>query len=305
MLSTGCSLIPDRLHEPRFHNPFPQLSRVAVMPFFNQSGEPTLNGLAVANSYRNELQKIPGFEVMPVGVVEQLLLGHNVPINESTDFQYLARLLNVDAIIVGSVTDFSEYYPPRIGLAVNWYAANPCFHPIPPGYGLPWGTADEEFIPESLAQEAEFALAREQLKTQTPIPATVLERIEDSSPEQNEEIQPATFADRADPYDPTVWPDRHCFIPPPPSGIKPKCVPHTGPIIELVRQFNGNDAEFTRQLTSYYQFRNDERAGGWKGYLQRKDDFIQFCCYLHITELLAARGGAGETRVVWRWPNGR
>ena len=62
----------------------------------------------------------------------------------------------------------SPYYPPRMGLAVDWYAANPSFHPIPAGYGLPWGRAEEEFIPSTLVQEAEFALAREQLKTQTP-----------------------------------------------------------------------------------------------------------------------------------------
>ena len=64
-------------------------------------------------------------------------------------------------LIVGAVTDYSPYYPPRIGLAVNWYAANPGFHPIPAGYGLPWGTAEEEYIPaDSLVFEAEFALAQ-------------------------------------------------------------------------------------------------------------------------------------------------
>ena len=43
----------------------------------------------------------------------------------------------------------------------------------------------------------------------------------------------------------------------------------------------------------------------FESYLQRSDDFIRFCCHLHITEMLAARGGAGKTRVVWRWPIGR
>ena len=84
------------------------------------------------------------------------------------DFQRLARQMGVDAVLVGSITEYSPYYPPRMGLAVDWYAANPSFHPIPAGYGLPWGRAEEEFIPSTLVQEAEFALAREQLKTQTP-----------------------------------------------------------------------------------------------------------------------------------------
>ena len=86
-------------------------------------------------------------------------------------FRSWRGMMGVDAVLVGSVTEYSPYYPPRMGLAVDWYAANPGFHPIPAGYGLPWGTAEEEFIPSALVQEAEFALAREQLKTQTP-PAT-------------------------------------------------------------------------------------------------------------------------------------
>ena len=39
-------------------------------------------------------------------------------------------------------------------------SANPGFHEIPAGYGLPWGTPDEEFIPAPLVFEAEMALAR-------------------------------------------------------------------------------------------------------------------------------------------------
>ena len=39
--------------------------------------------------------------------------------------------------------------------------------------------------------------------------------------------------------------------------------------------------------------------------LQRSDDFIRFCCHKHIAEMLTARGGAGETRVLLRWSEGR
>ena len=66
---SGCMLIPDVVHEPRYHNPFPQLARVAVVPFFNLSSEPTVNQDEFALAYFNELQSIPGFEVVPVGVV--------------------------------------------------------------------------------------------------------------------------------------------------------------------------------------------------------------------------------------------
>jgi hypothetical protein len=72
-----------------------------------------------------------------------------------------------------------------------------------------------------------------------------------------------------------------------------------------VRIYNGHDLEFTEALSNHYYFQDDARFGGWQAYLQRSDDFIAFCCHLHITEMLAARGGAGKTRVVWRWPIGR
>ena len=127
-----------------------------------------MDGDAIALAYYNELQKTPGYEVTPVGVVVAKLQAWGQPINEATDFPALARYLGVDAIIVGAVTDYESYYPPRIGLTTNWYAANPYFHEIPPGYGLPWGTAEEEYIPQSLVFEAEFALAKAQLRTQTP-----------------------------------------------------------------------------------------------------------------------------------------
>lgn len=325
---TGCALVPHVAYEPRYHNPFPQLARVAVLPFFNQSGDPTLNQDQLAMAYYNELQQVPGFEVMPVGVVIRQLEIHQVRLDKETDFQQLARLIGVDALVVGSVTDYSAYYPPRMTLAVNWYAANPCFHPIPPGYGLPWGTPDEKRIPDELVMDAEFALAREQLKTQTPrdpslhqppsdrmgaLPASddILPALSTKlPPEGGGAFSPADTTgvfDSADPFDSSdtellpEWPDARGLTPCPPSPHPPTCVPHHGPIITQVRTFNGHDSHFTAALADYYHFRDDARFGGWQAYLQRSDDFIRFCCYLHIAETLVARGGGGETRVASHW----
>lgn len=173
-LLSGCNFIPDVRHKPQFHNPFPQITAVAVLPFRNQSEEPTLSGERVTLAYYNELQAIPGFEVLPVGVVEsqlasfeQLVLQH--AISSSSDMQQFAQYLGVDAVLHGAITDYDSYYPPRMTLKVNWYAANEGFHPIPAGYGLPWGTKAEKKIPEWVRLEAERELAKEQLKSQTPI----------------------------------------------------------------------------------------------------------------------------------------
>jgi hypothetical protein len=271
---------------------------------------------------------------MPVGVARQLLNASGIEPRGPADFQKLARMLGVDAVVVGSVTEYVPYYPPRIGIAVDWYAANPGFHPIPAGYGLPWGTPEEEFIPDSLVQEAEFALAREQLKTQTPdadgyvdeVPATPtahrqaahrqasLRQPAATSPAPPEELPAAARSSGATVLSaaatnvsdlPADWPDPKGFVPPPPRAHKPLLTPHRGPIISHTRVYNGHDGDVTQRLASYHYFRDDARFGGWQSYLQRPEDFARFCCHLHLTETLAARGGAGDSRVVWRWPINR
>lgn len=404
---TGCSMIlPDISHQPVVHNPFPQLSRVAVAPFFNQSDEAKVDGRTFALAYYAELQSVPGFEVVPLGVVEEAILANQIDLSHAGEARRLARVLGVDAVVIGSVTDFSPYYPPRLGMRVEWYAANPGFHEIPPGYGLPWGTPDEEFIPAPLVFEAEMALAKAQLATQTPacevpaessaataptalpptdtpsfpmarpdggevhgdgaaesgelsepasdtgpnakpgdapnqaggdeptnsvqfVPPTLPNSAREELAQYEEELLPnastdaaplppaqslpdavvgtttATGATVAHGQLPADWPDERGFIPPPPRAVRPACNPQNGPIMTHTRIYQGTDSEFTEALASYCHFRDDARFGGWQNYLQRSDDFIRFCCHLHISELLSARGGAGETRVVWQWPNSR
>jgi hypothetical protein len=390
--ASGCSiLLPDVSHEPVLHNPFPQLNKVAVAPFFNQSDDRTVDGRRFALAYFAELQTIPGFEVVPVGVVEEAMIDNQIDLSQPGEARRLAVILGVDALVIGAITDYSPYYPPRCGLRVEWYAANPGFHEIPPGYGLPWGTPEEEFIPEPLVFESEFALAKAQLATQTPAcgvqstapPAMPPQQAPPMSPMgppivppapnaseqkgngsdaghaaesdeagavalsagaknryQDEQVAQADFeetirveelpadassaemplpplqSEMAVPVGttgaigapialPPGWPDERGFIPPPPSPVRPPCCPTNGPIMTHTRIYSGTDGDFTEALASYYHFRDDARFGGWQNYLSRSDDFIRFCCHLHLSEMLSARGGASETRVVWSWSDCR
>ena len=330
VLASGCT-IPQLSRQGTVHNPFPQLQKIAVAPFFNLSTEPTVDGRHVALAYFSELQSIPGFEVIPIGVVEKTLEAQGMTLNGPGEARKLAQLLEVDAVVVGAVTDFSSYYPPRFALQVEWYAANPNYHPIPPGYGLPWGTPQEDEIPGPLIFEAEMALARAQMKTQTPKylktadltpPAgensEAGEGGDESTDEEGEEgelvaHEKALPADAAGPGPaqvggqplaglPADWPDARGFQPPGPSPFPLRFKETAEPVLRHTKTYNGNDQDLTTALASYVYFRDDARFGGWQGYLQRSDDFIRFCCHMHISEMLTARGGAGETRVVWRWP---
>lgn len=330
---SGCGvLLPELAYRPTLHNPYPELSKVAIAPFFNLSAEPTLDGRKFALAYFNELQLVPGFEVVPIGAVELAMKETNNRLSGPEDARRLAQYLQVDAIVIGAVTDYSPYYPPRCAMQVEWYAAHPGYHAIPPGYGLPWGTPEEQQIPGPLLFEAEMALAREQLKTQTPkcppqdatsdqdppSPRTAgvlsVPRLkpvpapENAQPEgavkrlAHQEAAPATATTGSTGPLPRDWPDPRGFIPPPPSPQPPPCCPQSGPVLRHTQTYNGQDWRFTEALSSYYFFQDDARFGGWQNYLQRSDDFVRFCCHMHIWEMLSARGGAGESEVVWRWP---
>lgn len=394
----GCSLlIPEKALKPVIRNPFPQLSRVAVAPFFNQSDEPTVDGRQVALAYFAELQTTPGFEVVPVGVVEEAIIANQVDLSGPGEARRLAQILGVDAVVIGSVTDFSPYYPPRMGLRVEWYTANPGYHEIPAGYGLPWCTPEEEFIPDSLVYESQMALAKAQMKGLAPDcegqcqtlppppgsaatesgsrasdgPAVVLPPqapapADEPAPSGAKSAAPAEDGDTEgplapgaayDPFDPKVelavadeempaetapMPAAEPLPSPPRAGkVSPRgatvaaiagaavgaaphaanaqapcpsgacaaggapCLPHNGPVLSHTRIYNGNDADVADALEGYVSFRADDRFGGWKSYLDRSDDYIRFCCRMHISEMLSARGGSRKMQVVWRWPESR
>lgn len=356
----GCSLVlPEISHKPVIRNPFPQLTTIAVAPFANQSDESTVDGRDFSMAYFAELQMTPGFEVVPLGVVEEAIIANQINLSGAGEARRLAQILGVDAVVVGAVTDYTPYYPPRCGMRVEWYTANPGFHEIPAGYGLPWNTPEEEYIPDSLVYESQMALARAQMETQTPdcesgcqtLPtppgfpgsATTHDPFEDDAirrVQAAEALPPGNMASEqllapdsgdasnATPADsslqidtnesivasepigatdtlPPSWPCEDCFVPPTPQAARPPCVPHHGPVLKHTRVYSGTDPDFTQALESYVYFREDKRFGGWESYMQRSDDFVRFCCHMHISEMLSARGGSRKTRVVWRWPENR
>ncbi|TWU29363.1 hypothetical protein [Bythopirellula polymerisocia] len=349
-LSSGCSfLLPEISNQPVIRNPFPQLSKIAVAPFFNQSDEPTVDGREFAMAYFAELQETPGFEVVPVGVVEEAIINHRVDLSGPGEARRLAKLLGVDAVVVGAVTDYSPYYPPRCGMRVDWYTANPGYHEIPAGYGLPWNTPEEEFIPDSLAYEAKFSQARAQMANLAPDCDQAIQPLPQPPQEQDmfappvkesratnkselrlvqamedlpaglqftpEDVESATNGNNPSMVREDMTgtintmlpgcPDDSCFSPLPSQGNRPACMPHNGPVLTHTNIYRGTDPEVTEALKGYVYFREDARFGGWEAYLQRSDDFVRFCCHMHISEMLSARGGSRKTRVVLRWPECR
>ncbi|MGL6227336.1 MAG: hypothetical protein ACRC10_12015 [Thermoguttaceae bacterium] len=168
-LLSGCELMPVARLKPVLENPFPQLTVVAVLPFENKSDNGNVDGADFARLYAEEVQKIPGFTVLSVQLIQEKMVASGMTaLSSIEDIRLLAKILGADVVVVGSVNNYSCYTPQRLGLTVEWYAANRYFYPVPAGYGLPWGTPEEEHIPNRVLSAAERELARAQLETQTP-----------------------------------------------------------------------------------------------------------------------------------------
>ncbi len=112
----GCAIV-----QVSVRNPVVGLEKVAIAPFFNLCSERAVDGHEFAEAYFTELQKVPGFEVVPVGIVDRAIRENQLTLEGPEDALRLAKLLDVDAVVVGAVTDFDPYVP-RVGLKVSWYS---------------------------------------------------------------------------------------------------------------------------------------------------------------------------------------
>jgi hypothetical protein len=255
----------------RAFNPYPAIRKVAVVPFINLSNNPAVDGRQVGAAYYAELQKVPGFEVVPIGVVETAIEQHQLSITGASDAQELARLLDVDCVVVGAISDFTPYYPPRIALQIEWYAADPAV-----AVGPPLPTVEGKLVLASAETPGE--------------PSPLLP--EDAQPPSQRDSLPDA---KLDP--PEIFPGL------PPSPPLPVMGPP--PLFSYTRLFDGADKRFTRALHDYVELRNDIRFGGEQGYLQRTEDFVRFACHEAIYEMLGQTPGAVETRLVFRRPKRR
>jgi len=283
LVIAGCALLPQVGRIPVLENPFDQVRRVAVAPFFNLSEEPTVDGRQFAQAYYNALQSVTGFEVIPVGQVERAMREYRLGLNSPQEASRLAQLLGADAIVIGAVTDYSPYYPPRLGLRVEWYPANP-------GGNSPGGPAEKDSCCTTSPHSPKKGDALGVQKGEPPEGAnnTPLEGVEATlikvphpSPLSNNNPSEGNW-----------------------STLKTGQNPSLPPILPMVthtRIYNGHDAEFTAALSRYHLTRDDARFAGWQTYLERSDDFIRFCCYQHLEEMLMQHGGANQTKLVWRW----
>ncbi len=312
-------------------NPVNGLTTVAVTPFFNLSEERSVDGRRFAQAYFTELQKTPGFQVIPVGVVEQAIFDNKLEMANQLDALKLAEILHVDAVVVGAVTDYSPYYPPRLGMQVSWFS--------PREWTFAPGVPVHENAREWAMPRKKRSLWKSQYETETCQPGQPMMRgqspddevslwnpwgswgryfrwntptTRNAAPQKLIDAAPVTDSAAIAAEPPAGEFEELPALPPPPMTpvISPSATPGFQsqaanpnfdprlPLMSYTRMFDGADPQLNAKLRDYVELSADLRSGGWQGYLSRSEDFIRFTSHVMVVEMLQLHGGESNRRMV-------
>lgn len=94
----------------------------AVVPLINESGSASADGMVIADKLVTELSRQPKVDVVPVVRTLEAMRQLEMPVVTSLgDALALRQQLGVDGLVVGSITNYDPYDPPKLGLALELY----------------------------------------------------------------------------------------------------------------------------------------------------------------------------------------
>lgn len=123
--ASGCAGYgPDAAPVARLVAPYDTRQVWAVAPLRNESGSLQVDGVVVADHLARQLERAAGIDVIPVNRVLTAMEALRMPaVASPKDALKLRRTLGVDALVVGTVSAYDPYDPPKLGLAVELYTA--------------------------------------------------------------------------------------------------------------------------------------------------------------------------------------
>jgi len=102
--------------------PYEQRRVWAVAPLRNESGSRYADGVKMADRLAHQLENAANLNVVPVNRVLRAMEAMGMAqLGSKQDAMRLMQTLGVDGLVVGTITAYDPYDPPRIGLALELY----------------------------------------------------------------------------------------------------------------------------------------------------------------------------------------
>ncbi len=121
LLIGGCSLLEGRGADP-LHSPYLTRRVWAVAPLRNESGSLQADGQSLADDLVGHLENASNLDVLPVNRVLAAMEALDIAeVSTPAEAKQLLRALGVDGLVVGTITAYDPYDPPKLGLAVELY----------------------------------------------------------------------------------------------------------------------------------------------------------------------------------------
>lgn len=109
--------------EQRTEAPYAERQVWAIAPLRNESGSRHADGLLMADQLTRAFEQVVGIDALPLNRVLEAMDALKMPgIASREDAIRLREALGVDALVVGSITHYDAYDPPKLGLALDLYA---------------------------------------------------------------------------------------------------------------------------------------------------------------------------------------
>jgi len=118
----GCDPRPALRQPDVLQSPFPVNQLWAVVPFANESGVSTADGARVADQFVKVVEETNGLSSVALNrtLATMQLLGMRA-VRTDADAARLRDAMGVDGLVVGTITAWNPYPPPKIGLAAQVY----------------------------------------------------------------------------------------------------------------------------------------------------------------------------------------
>lgn len=126
--------------------PYGERQLWAVAPLRNETGSRYAESLVMADELTRVFEQIQGIDALPVNRVLKTMDKIGLAAVQSReDAMHLREALGVDVLIVGAMTHYDAYDPPKLGLALDLYSKPVGLSPTPLDIrGLAWAPTSDQ-----------------------------------------------------------------------------------------------------------------------------------------------------------------